>query len=669
MNVMSLILKSPLLLSLLLSSKLALANAPLPLDNFIADPNIIDAKISPDGEHIALIFNQNNSRFLVIRNLVTPGSPVTGMLEDPVVRPNAVQWANNERIIVSLLVPFETDKIRYKFENESDFDFDRHLMFTRSVSMDLNAKNMVQLMENKNHHFIWNIHLSSISNLLESDDKHVLMPAFLGNKYTLNKVNIYTGDATTIARANKRTMKIITDMQGEPLFRIDYLKRAKELQFYEFLGNNKWLKFDTIYFNPDDESGIDTRGLVRIGIENKGNLLYRKRNPETGFYEIVEYNRESKKTATKISLPDQSVHSIIVGSINNLVIGYRIQNDIVRAVYFDQTLQQKYDAIAAKLGPQQFYLLSSLEKAVKTTILTESLTNPGSIYTFDFKSSKLDYVGQRQSSLPLEQLAKSATSTYKTKDGSDIRAYILFPPGYTKDSRVPLVVLPHGGPNIRDTATFNRLAQFIATRGYAVIQPNFRGSVGFGREFEEQGYKQWGELMQSDLTDAVNYMVSIGVADASRICIVGASYGGYAALNSVVDEPELYQCAISINGISNIKDLIEHSIDKAGYFKETVRELVHRKVGHPEKDSELLDSNSPELHARKIKTPVLLIAGEDDKIVPVEQSEKMADALKKADRSYRYVEIEKIGHHMFRKITARKILFSEVENFLAQHLQ
>lgn len=641
----------------------------LSVKDFAAQRTIIDAKISPNGQFLAMTLSQNNSRFLVIRDLTLPSFPVTGLLEDPVVRPSSLTWASDKRLIVRLLVPYQTNKVRYKHKNDPEFEIDDFLMFSRSVSMDTEAKNIVQLMENKNHFISRNLNLGWISNLLPNEPNYVQMPAIIQNKLTLNKVDITSGKASTIATGNNRTFRFITNEEGIPTHRLDYLKRAKEIQVFKLKGRNRWEKIDSIYFNPVEEDRSESFGLLYFGIGKDSELIYRKRSMETGYYQIIGETRDNNKTRVIASLPNQSIHSLIQGNDSNHIIGYRIQTDIMRNFYFDPNHQQKYDAIASQVGPVNFKLLSPIEQSKKTTVIMHGLTNPGSLYTYDYPTNKLDFVGQLHQSLPLKKLAKSAITNYNATDGTKIRAYILFPPNYLKSKPTPLVVIPHGGPHARDSAAYDALAQFVATRGYVVIKPNFRGSTGKGLHFEQQGYRQWGEKMQSDIDDAVKFMLKQGYVQKGKVCIVGGSYGGYAALVASIKNTRLYSCSISINGISNLEELIENTIDSSGVFKQQVAARLYDKIGHPDKDADYLAKNSPDLHADEVSIPILLIAGEDDDIVPVSQSKSMVSALEGADAAYRYIEIENVGHNPFISVKSRKIVFEEIENFLLKYLQ
>ena len=253
--------------------------------------------------------------------------------------------------------------------------------------------------------------------------------------------------------------------------------------------------------------------------------------------------------------------------------------------------------------------------------------------------------------------------SYKARDGTVIPAYLTRPAGKS-DTPGPLIVLPHGGPNARDYPQFDWIVQFLASRGYAVLQPQFRGSTGFGDAFREAGYRQWGGLMQDDVTDGVHAMIDQGIADPHRICIVGASYGGYAALAGAAFTPELYACAISINGVSDLSALLQRTIPVFRIYSTSLDQWTAR-IGKPGDRS--LDRKSPINAVAAISAPVLIIYGTSDGVVPSDQSERMAAALSKAGKPVKLVRLPDEDHWLSRSDTRIQML-SEVEAFLREHL-
>jgi dipeptidyl aminopeptidase/acylaminoacyl peptidase len=254
--------------------------------------------------------------------------------------------------------------------------------------------------------------------------------------------------------------------------------------------------------------------------------------------------------------------------------------------------------------------------------------------------------------------------TYKARDGTVIPAHLTLPPG-AETRNLPLVVLPHRGPEARDYAEFDWWAQFLATRGYAVLQPQFRGSTGFGDAFRLAGRRQWGGLMQDDVTDGVHALIERGIADARRICVVGAAYGGYAALAGAAFTPDLYACAVSINGVANLSDMLQYEEElggsesnRAGYWRDSIG---------PRLDPSL-DAHSPVKAAARVRAPVLILYSADDTVVPPSQSQDMAHALKEEGKTVKVVELKGDDHWLSYTETRTQML-QELDTFLSAHLR
>jgi len=257
------------------------------------------------------------------------------------------------------------------------------------------------------------------------------------------------------------------------------------------------------------------------------------------------------------------------------------------------------------------------------------------------------------------ELAEQESTTYEARDGLNIPAFVTLPPGIkTLDEakKLSFVVLPHGGPNARDFESFDWLAQFIAFRGHGVLQMNFRGSQGYGQEFMDQGDREWGQSMQDDVTDGTKWLIDQGYADPNLIVIGGASYGGYAALMGAVKEPDLYTCATSINGVTDLVELIKDS-------SRAQRRATKRMIGRLWGDRDMLRANSPAQRADEIKIPVLIVQSQRDRIVPRQQALTMRDALKEAGGDVTYVEL-KNGNHYLTVGDNRITMLRALEDFL-----
>jgi dipeptidyl aminopeptidase/acylaminoacyl peptidase len=294
-----------------------------------------------------------------------------------------------------------------------------------------------------------------------------------------------------------------------------------------------------------------------------------------------------------------------------------------------------------------------------------SPTDPGAYYVFDRQAGTMTLVAERHPDLSADRLAPMETFKYRARDGMLIPAYVTRPPGAVAGKPLPLIVMPHGGPEARDSLDFDIWAEFFATRGYLVLQPNFRGSAGYGRKYAEAGYGQWGGKMDDDITDGVLQLIKSGRVDKNRICIFGASFGGYAALYGGAKTPELYKCIASFAGVSDLNALVNWEHATKGH--EGRYHYAARSIGDPTKDSARLAAASPITYAASYKPPVLLIHGADDASVPVIQSKMMQAALQKAGKDVRLVIYPHEGHTDWTP-TDEQAALTEIAAFIESHI-
>jgi dipeptidyl aminopeptidase/acylaminoacyl peptidase len=290
---------------------------------------------------------------------------------------------------------------------------------------------------------------------------------------------------------------------------------------------------------------------------------------------------------------------------------------------------------------------------------------PAVWYLYDKARKELSPLGEEYPELKGATFGTTRWMTYKARDGLEISGYLTLPPGApAQGAKAPLIVLPHGGPTARDDYEFDFLTQFLATRGYAVLRPQFRGSWGFGKAFEDAGQGEWAGKMQTDLLDGIAAAAASGDIDPARVCIVGASYGGYAALAGVTLHPEAYRCAASIAGISDLGLLVVEQVRLFGRDTGSFQELRKMLSGTP---SAKLTATSPSHQAASIRAPVLLIHGDKDTVVPFEQSQNMADALKAAGKPVELVTLVDENHYLTKAATRTQMLVS-LDAFLAKNL-
>ncbi|MGH8223986.1 MAG: alpha/beta hydrolase family protein, partial [Woeseiaceae bacterium] len=289
----------------------------------------------------------------------------------------------------------------------------------------------------------------------------------------------------------------------------------------------------------------------------------------------------------------------------------------------------------------------------------ENASNPPVYYLVDFGKGTADIIGEAYPGLADTALGTLEFLSYRTVDGYEIPAYLTLPPG-REPKNLPLVVFPHGGPYARDDAGFDWWAQFLVSRGYVVLQPQFRGSTGFGAELYRAGHKQWGRGMQEDISAGVRYLVAKGLVDPARVCIVGASYGGYAALAGAAFTPDLYACAASINGIADIPHMSGFIREKGGDDSSW-----RDRIGDPS-DKDVI-AFSPSRSIDTIKAPILLVHGANDTVVPVSQSENFARLLEQKGKHHTYVVLPGEDHWLSSSDSRLKLL-EALDAFLATHL-
>jgi dipeptidyl aminopeptidase/acylaminoacyl peptidase len=278
----------------------------------------------------------------------------------------------------------------------------------------------------------------------------------------------------------------------------------------------------------------------------------------------------------------------------------------------------------------------------------------------DLKTGGSTLLGAEYKGVAPEELAPVRPISYRAADGRQIDAYLTLPKG--RDAKaLPLVVLPHGGPAARDEPGFDWWAQALASRGYAVLQPQFRGSGGLGVELLSAGYGEWGRKMQTDLSDGVRDLAAKGIADPKRVCIVGASYGGYAALAGATLDAGVYRCAVAVAGISDLHRFLAWERGSGGSKHTSVMRYWDRYMGAKSPDDPALDEISPAKRLEKLSAPILLIHGRDDTVVPIEQSQIMLDALKKAGKPAEMVTLQSEDHWLSRSETRLQMLEATVK--------
>lgn len=358
-------------------------------------------------------------------------------------------------------------------------------------------------------------------------------------------------------------------------------------------------------------------------------------------------------------LKDVDVDEVYTDRRNGRIFGYLPEGENANLVLLDEKLTDKGAEVYSAFAQMNGRIRGWTPDFDRALISTKGNRDSGTWYLVDTVTKSSRKIGSERPQIGPAEVGPISTITYNAGDGLEIDAVLTLPPG-KEAKNLPIVMLPHGGPQSYDVATFDWWAQAFASRGYAVIQPNFRGSTNKDLAFMNAGNGEWGKKMQTDLSDAINYLAGKGMVDPSRACIVGASYGGYAALAGVTLQRDIYRCAVSVGGVSDLKLMVSREYRESG--SETLRDFREETMG----PRETLDAISPRDNAGKASAPILLIHGRDDTVVPFQQSAVMEKELRRAGKDVKLVELQGEDHWLSKAETRNRML-SEAVAFVEKY--
>ena len=378
---------------------------------------------------------------------------------------------------------------------------------------------------------------------------------------------------------------------------------------------------------------------------------------------IFEFNIDKAKEGELIFEHDQvDVSGLMYSKKRKVLTGVSYTVKKSDMVFFDDWREDIQQKLESQLPGYEVGITSFSKDETKAIVVTYSDRSRGTYYYYDVEKNKLTDLGKISPWLNEDHMAEMKPIEYRSRDGLTIHGYLTFPKG-SDGKNLPVVVNPHGGPWARDSWGYRSEIQFLANRGFAVFQMNFRGSTGYGREFWEISFKEWGKSMQDDITDGVNWLIDEGIADPDRIAIYGVSYGGYATLAGLTFTPDLYACGVDYVGISS---LFTFMVDMPPYW-ELYRNMFYEMVGHPEKDKDLLASSSPLLHIDKIKVPLFIAQGANDPRVKKSESDQIVEALKSVGIEVPYMVKDNEGHGFYNQENQFDF-YREMEKFLKKHI-
>ena len=638
-------MKRPLLaLGLLwfaVSSVPARAAAPVPIEVYGKLPQIESPRLSPDGQAMAFLSSIKGRRCLVIHQLDAHLSDAGRAVCPGNYEVRSFAWKNPDRLIVEVYTQGQSRGEELRTQS-------------KLVSIDTSGHNAVPLVEPANERAV-DFGQDRVIDMLPEDPGHILIAGYRteSDSPDVIKVTVETGHRRTVVPGQYRIATWKTDGAGQVRLGVAVDDGMVKV-YYRDDGDGP---FRLIRQVPAAEASK----FAVLAIGREPGTLWVASTERTGYRAVYRYDVATDRLLEPYaSVPGSDIDSLVVDRGLPLGYGYTIDEPVM--VYTDPSFHVDAEQVAAALPQYRTTVVDSAADGHRLLVLAAGGTLPGSyfILTRGKNTAALEPLGAIRPDIPAAALAPVTPISYRARDGLTIHGYVTLPPGRSLSDKapIPFVVLPHGGPSTRDVLGFDYLAQMIASRGYGVLQPNYRGSRGYGGDFEKAGFAQWGLKMQDDVTDGTQWLIDRKLADPARICIVGWSYGGYTALMGAIKTPRLYRCAASMAGVTDLR----RRLDRANQSR-----FADLNLPRFDSDPAIIEENSPVLHADRIRIPVFLAHGRRDFTVSIADSEAMEDALRQAGKPVETLYFDDDDHYLFRE-EDRIAFLKALEGFLATNL-
>ncbi|WP_165828797.1 alpha/beta hydrolase family protein [Caulobacter radicis] len=505
--------------------------------------------------------------------------------------------------------------------------------------------------------------LAGLTDILRDDPDHVLMQEATGGRQFLRKVNVRTGEAATVDQTRDGDVRWDTNRKGEPVIRYDMVGRGGVRLQYRPTPGAPWATAFTL--RPKEIEALPDFAILEAGPDVTSFYVAVMPEGDKGSRELRLYDFKTRTMGPVIyAAPSHDFDSIAFDPRDGAVLGACYVARVRTCEFFDKVLQRERRGIEKFFeGERNVKIISASDDGAVQLLYASGPDEPGSYYLYRRAEASIKLLGLAWPSLKPDTLGRMTEFAYAASDGQKLVGYVTRPPKAKPEDRPPLVVMPHGGPEARDQFDFDPWAQVLARAGYVVFQPQFRGSGGFGRAFASAGYGQWGLRMQDDVLEGVEALIRDGKVDPDRVCIFGASYGGYVALQAGAKHPERFKCVISQAGVSDLVASQDWERRTSGADSPTYQYWL-KSIGDPVKDRERLVATSPITYAAEYRPPVLLLHGDYDGVVPLEQSQLMEKALAGAGRKVELVTYRAVGHSQWR-LGARLDAMRRILSFLS----
>lgn len=622
------------------SPEALLVAAKLPVETFARLPFVERAELSPDGTHIAGVFGVRGEQRILMAPLNFDKNKVKVLTVPDETEISRIRWINDDNILVNF----------YGLQRVGD---DRWYI-SRVFSVNRNTGKTTKL--------LWNLGGQNASNVVwtPSDGSSEILVAAQGSIYSseetfwpsVYRIDVETGKKRRAIKGKESVFDWGADHRGNLRIGVGYNDRNQTSRLLYARENSR--QFKTV--DKADLGEEEKLNVPFLFIPGTDNGLLIKDNAE-GKSVVMERNfLIDQDVRTFYEHEDHDVVSVRLSYDRSKVLGVRVSGSRRTIVWLDPAMKEAQAFLDESAVNASARIQSVSRDQSKMLVRISTADNPGLIFYFDARAKVLAKIASVNEAIGSRRLSRAKYVRYKARDGLEIEGVLTLPKGRTAKN-LPLIVMPHGGPWSQDRLTYDYWAQFLANRGYAVLQPNFRGSTGYGEDFLKRGQGQMGFAMQDDISDGVKWAVDKNIADPNRVCIVGASYGGYAAMWGIVKDPEQYRCAIAVSGVSALRREVN---DFGGSVRENLYKAQWKKMTPDFK------AVSPLYAVDRIKSPLLLIHGKKDVTVDHVQSVKMHKAMKKAGKEVEFVSLD-LADHYFTREADRLTLLRSMGAFLAKH--
>jgi dipeptidyl aminopeptidase/acylaminoacyl peptidase len=638
-----------LCVALLALHVIAIAAPKVPLSAFVNDDTYTHPRLAPDGKHIAVTVNtpSGDRTVPVLMVYSLPDLQVTGAIRMPAFDiPADVRWVSNERLVIAV--------------GKELGSRERPVLTGQLVAADMDGSKQEYLFgyqmykrSRRGDRYGDDYAYGAVQDIPLERNGHVFVSSHLweGGSSLLYDIDSVSANRKLLASLHMQDMDFLIQTDGTPRFAFATSEQGDAVVLRHSDATGEWDKlsadhgrvYQPFAFTPDDKT------------------FFARFSPDGGPEAIISETLANGTRSTLFHDPQGS--AAVQFDAQGVPFAAWSMTGVPKVHYFDEN---NPNAKLHKLLSSQFpgSVVNFVNFSKDGNLLLFSVMSdrdPGEYYLFNRATGKADLLFSAMEGIEPDDMAERTAISFRSRDGHTLFGFLTMP-AHAAATKVPLVVMPHGGPHgIYDTWYFDNDAQFLASRGYAVLQVNFRGSGGRGRNFREAGYRQWGGKIQDDIVDGLKWAIAHSDVDASKVCSYGASFGGYSALMLPAREPSMFKCAVGYAGVYDLnlmRGREEIARDK------TAQNIVVRFVGDDKKE---LDRNSPAMLADGIKVPVLLVHGGKDKRAVVQNAEEMRDALTKAGNAPEWLLAPNEGHGFYDKAN-RTAFYEKLEAFLAKHI-